>query len=57
MCFEWIQSKSNWADGISRYGEQDPWHKFHGFSCRRVAIPLEMWHLPFRGVMRLAEFL
>ena len=57
MYFEWIQSKSNWADGISRYGEQDPWHKRHGFSCRRVAVPLEMWHLPLRGVMRLAEFL
>ena len=39
MYFEWIQSKSNWADGVSRYGEQDPWHKRHGFSCRRVAVP------------------
>jgi hypothetical protein len=57
MYFEWIQSKSNWADGISRYGSKDSWHARHNFSCREVSVPLEVWHLPFRGVIRVAEFL
>lgn len=55
--FEWVQSNSNWADGISRYAEHDRWHQRQGFSCTRAPVPLELWHLPVRGVVRVAEFL
>ena len=24
--FEWVQSKDNWSDGVSRQGEHDPLH-------------------------------
>ena len=27
--FEWVQSKSNWSDGISRKGSESRWHKEH----------------------------
>ena len=29
--WEYIPSKSNWADAISRLGENNPWYKTHGF--------------------------
>ena len=29
--FEWVQSKSNWADGVSRDGMGDGWARDHGF--------------------------
>ena len=57
MYFEWIQSKSNWADGISRYGAADTWHRRHGFTCELALVHTEMWRLPLRGVMRVAAFL
>ena len=30
--FEWVPSKSNWSDAISREGEADSWHRNNGFS-------------------------
>ena len=28
---EWVESKSNWADGISGEELEDEWHQRHGF--------------------------
>ena len=33
--WEWVPSKSNWTDSISRLGRNDPWHPFNNFTSRR----------------------
>ena len=55
--WEWIQSKSNWADGISRGGFRDPWLLAHGFSIHRSSVPVYLWALPFRALSRVFAFL
>ena len=52
--FEWIPSKSNWADAIRRLGFQDPWRVKHGFSQSEAFSPRQ---LPVAGLVRVAEFL
>ena len=54
--WEWIQSKSNWADGISREGFRDPWLLAHGCSIRRSSVPVYLWALPFRALCRVCAF-
>ena len=46
--WEWIQSKANWADAISRlgYDYDDPWHLCRGFSTERATLRFEVWRLP-----------
>ena len=44
ICFEWVPSKSNWSDAISREGEADSW-------------PRTLWDLPFRALIATFEFL
>ena len=41
--FEWVESKSNWADGSSRLLEADPWVHKHGFSVSRAVVPVWPW--------------
>ena len=53
-CWEYVQSKSNWADDISRLGIHDPWRKSHGFS---LAMPLLLFPLPFIGLILVFEYL
>lgn len=55
--WEYIPSKSNWADAISRLGADDPWFRSHGFSPHTAAFPLILWRLLLRAVIRLFEFL
>ena len=55
--FEWIESKSNWADAISRLGFQDPWYQGQGFSAAEAFFPSELWHLRLADLIRVAEFL
>ena len=55
--FEWIESKSNWADAISRLGFQDPWYQGQGFSAAKAFFPSELWHLRLADLIRVAEFL
>ena len=33
--WEWVPSKSNWIDSISRLGWNDPWHRSNNFTSRR----------------------
>ena len=37
--FEWVESKANWADAISREGAQDPWCNQHGFKTAPASFP------------------
>ena len=57
LCWEYIQSKSNWADAISRLGVQDAWYRANGFTISVVSFPLILWQLPFAAVIRCFEFL
>ena len=38
LWFEYIPSKSNWADSISRLGWDDPWHVSQLFSTSSVSF-------------------
>ena len=55
--FEWIPSKSNWADSISRLGASDPWFVDHNFTLHHASCPFLIWHLPFPALIRVAQFL
>eukprot|EP00434_Breviolum_minutum_P029334 symbB.v1.2.025947.t1/scaffold2554.1/size89898/9 len=50
--WEWIPSKSNWSDAISRLGFQDPWLKKERFQVFTAYFPLILWQLPFRAIVR-----
>eukprot|EP00435_Cladocopium_sp_Y103_P057434 s1456_g19.t1 len=45
--WEYVQSKSNWADDISRLGFDDPWWRNHGFTFCASFLPTILFHLPF----------
>ena len=49
--WEYVQSKSNWADDISRLGIQDPWRKSHRFSIGLSSLPLIVFQLPFLALI------
>ena len=55
--WEYIPSKSNWADAISRLGENDPWYKTHGFVLSQAHFPLILWSLPFSAVVLIFEMI
>ena len=57
MFFEWIPSKSNWADAISRLSFQDPWHVKQGFTQSEAFFPFILWQLPVASLTRVAEYL
>ena len=41
--FEFVNSKANWADGISRLHADDPFARQHGFPIVQVKVPQGMW--------------
>ena len=45
--FEWVQSKDNWSDGISRKGAQDLWFQRHGFALYHTYPSLMLLQLPY----------
>ena len=55
--WEYIQSKSNWADDISRLGVNDPWWRCHGFNFYSSYLPTILFQLPFVAVILTFEFL
>ena len=57
MWFEYIPSKSNWADAISRLGRSDPWHVSQSFSTSVIRFPRVVWGLPPAALLTLASFL
>ena len=57
MWFEWVQSKSNWTDGISREGFADPFVQEFGFTCHQVAVPHLLWQLPLLPLSVVFSFL
>ena len=55
--WEWIPSKANWSDEISRDGLQATWHKRHGFTTHFAVFPFEIWSLPLPAFLQVVEFL
>ena len=54
--FEWVQSKDNWSDGISRQGEHDPWFQRHGFSLFHAYPLLMLLQLPYHLIAQVFQF-
>ena len=44
--FEWVESDSNWTDGISREGHGDTWHGTHNFVASDSQFCSELAELP-----------
>ena len=55
--WEWIPSKSNWSDAISREGAADDWHQSHRFSTFLAHFPHELWALPLEAAVSVFEYL
>ena len=55
--WEYIQSKSNWADDINRLGFEDHWWRSHGFQFHLSYLPNIFFQLPFIAVTLTFEFL
>ena len=43
LWFEWVPSKSNWSDGISRDGFQDCFWREHLFTVHLSTVPTFLW--------------
>ena len=54
--WEWVPSKSNWADAISRLGFRDGWHQKHQFANFSAEFPAIIWDLPIPAVLRVFHF-
>ena len=55
--FEWVESKANWSDGISREGPEDLWSTQNGFEIAPTLFPAALLDLPFGAVTSLFTFL
>ena len=55
--WEWIPSKSNWADAISRLGVEDPWYQENHFIPFRSSFDLFLLDLPLPAVIAVFQFL
>ena len=55
--WEWIPSKSNWSDAISRLGFDDPWFHRHHFRPHQAELEVRILDLPFPAVIILFQFL
>ena len=41
--FEWVESKANWSDGISRTFEKDVFARDHGFTTEPFLVDMHFW--------------
>ena len=55
--WEWIPSKSNWADAISRLGFADPWYQQNHFLPFRSHLDTFLLDLPLPAVIAVFQFL
>jgi hypothetical protein len=57
LFWEYIPSKSNWADPISRLGAKDPWHTARSFCRFQSELPLQLLDFPFPALVKVIQFL
>ena len=55
--WEWIPSKSNWADAISRLGVTDPWYQNNHFLPFWSSFDIFLLDLPLPAVIAVFQFL
>ena len=55
--FEWVESKANWSDGISRDGFHDEWSQRQLFRVQACTVPYPILTLPLGAVLRVYEYL
>ncbi len=55
LWFEFVDSKSNWADGISRDLGHCAWVLENGFDTREVSIPVEVWRHQLKDAWELVR--
>ena len=48
LWFEWVPSKSNWTDAISRDGFRDSWHRQQRFQVHQSQVPVFLWRFNIR---------
>ncbi len=53
--FEWVDSNSNWSDGVSREFDQDEFAARHGFHLQPMSSPDSHWGGSWLEVWRFAE--
>ena len=55
--YEYVGTKANWADEISRLGLKGTWAKKNGFELARCQfVPLLLW-LPWFALVKVFQFL
>ena len=52
---EWVDSKSNWADGISREFANDEFVLRHKFQVREVTADVRWWHANLENLWQRAR--
>ena len=57
MYFEYIESKSNWADELSRIGFRSTFTARHAFPVRAGGVYAWWWRVPLAAWPRIASFL
>ena len=55
LWMEYVESASNWADGISRKLGEDPWAAAHKFTTREEKIPVWPWTTPMDEILHKAK--
>ena len=55
--FEYIESKANWADEISRVGAHGNWAPRNALSVEECGVVVELLTLPSLAVIRIFEYL
>ncbi len=53
--FEWVDSESNWSDGVSRSLASDSFAASHGFSLEQMRGPTAHWKAPWRELRAFAQ--
>ena len=55
--FEYVESKADWADEISREGTQGSWAPCNAFSVEGCGVVVELLKLPSLAVILIFEYL
>ena len=55
--FEYVESKANWSDEISREGAQGTWAPRNAFPVEGCGVVVELLTLPSPAVVKIFEYL
>ena len=55
--YEWIESKSNWSDEISREGLQGTFHQEHNFSPGMCECCWRIFSLPTKAIVTIFKYI